>query len=132
MKANTKEMVIISRDRVGLLADISAILAESGINIESVSVEVVKGNAVIRMTTSSEQKAIKLLKKAKYEVISSDVVVVKLADQPGQLSKIARILADAKINIENVHLLFKAGGKTFVAIKADEHGKATELLKNYM
>jgi len=132
MKGGTKEIVIIAKDRVGLLADISAILAQNNINIESVSVEVVKGKAVMRMSTSGEKKAINLLKKAKYEVISSDVVVVKLADQPGQLSKIARILADAGMNIENVHLLFKAGGKVFIAIKAEDHGKAAELLKNYV
>ncbi len=132
MKANTKEIVIIARDRVGLLADISSILARKGINIDSVSMEVVKKNTVVRMTTSSGQKAINLLREAKFEVVSSGAIVVKLADQPGQLSKIARILADARINIENVHLLFKEGGKTFVAIKADNNEKAAELLKNYV
>ncbi len=129
-----KEFVIVTDDRVGLLADISGILARHNINIEGVSVDVAGKKAVCRVLMLKENatKAKKELGKAGFTVLSPDVLVVKLADRPGELSGVARKLADSGVNILNVHLLGKSDKKTLCAIEADKPKLARELLAEYM
>jgi hypothetical protein len=129
-----KEFVIVTDDRVGLLADISGILARHNINIEGVNVDVAGKKAVCRVLMLKENaaKAKQELEKAGFAVLASDVLVVKLTDRPGELSGVARKLADSGVNILNVHLLGKSDGKTLCAIEADKPKLARELLAEYM
>ena len=129
-----RELVIVTNDRVGLLADISGALAKKNINIESVDVEVTGKKAVCRVLTLKKDypKAKKELAKAGFKVLAFDVLVVKLADKPGELSGVARKLADKGINIKNVHLLAKTDGFTLCALEADDTKLARELLAGYL
>ena len=129
-----KELVVVTNDRVGLLADISGVLAKHNINIEGVTVEVTGKKAVCRVLTVKEDatKAKHELERAGFKVLASDVLVVKLQDRPGELSGLARKLADSGVSIRNVHLLGKTNGHTLCALEADNPKAARSLLAKYM
>lgn len=127
-----KELVIVSKDRVGLLADVSDVLGKSKVNIDSVTADVVGQNAVVRLMVSDAARGKGALEKAGFRPIAGDTLVITLTDQPGELSKVARTLSENGVNVTNVYMLGKEGGKGLVALKVDKMEKARKLLKDYL
>ncbi len=124
-----KEITVVAKDRIGLLADISETLFNNKINIDSLSVESSDRTAIIRLMLENHSKAKTVLESIGFKVIDTDALVIKLPDQPGELAKISRILADHKLAIESVFILNKEGNQTVIAIKVDNVDKAKKLLK---
>ncbi len=125
-----KELVIIAKDKVGLLADISYVLSMEKINIEQIDANVMDEKAVITLgvLTAKYDKAKAALEKNRYEVLPAESLVVRLNDLPGALAELTRRLADAKINITNVHVLGKKDGAVFDSITVDKPRDARRLL----
>ncbi len=113
-----------------MLADISYVLAKNKINIETISVNVVGGKAIIVLTVNNPKKAIGVLATNRYKNLEEDYFVVKLEDKPGELNKITTLLSSSGVNILNVHLLTRDGKQTMIALKVDKGRKAKELLKD--
>lgn len=127
-----KQLTIVSNDRVGLLADISYILGQSRINIDSISAGVAGGKAFINLNINDASRASALLKTNHYEVIEADMLVVKLIDHPGELAKVSKMLTDADISIQNVAILAKGKDMVFDGIKVDKIDAARKVLKDYI
>jgi len=127
-----KTVTIVSDDKVGLLADISYILAKANINIESLNVDVVGGKAVIMLSVKDDVKARSALEASNYKVNADNTIVIKLDDRPGELSKVTRMLADEGVNIENVLMLSRDSKNTILSMSVDKLSKAQKLLKQYM
>jgi hypothetical protein len=127
-----KTITIVSKDEMGLLSDISYVLAKEKVNIESISVDVVGEKSVITLGVKDEKKARDALKQSGYSVSEEDVIVVKLEDKPGELSKITKMLAEAKINIHSVLLLSSDGKNTIISFAVDKPKHAEKLLADYI
>ncbi|MDD2655442.1 MAG: ACT domain-containing protein [Candidatus ainarchaeum sp.] len=127
-----KEISIITEDRVGLLADVSYVLGKARINIESISASGVGGKAVLSIVVKDYEKAKQVLENSGFKVTNGNVVFIKLADQPGKLAEIAKMLADNKINVENLHLVSRDGKSTIVGITVSNPKKAKDLLKDVL
>ena len=127
-----RELIIVARDQVGLLARVSKILGDRDINIDSVSVETEGKETMIRLVASREKEAMKLLEDAGFKVSASDVIVLKIDDQPGELAKVALTLAESGINIRSVLFMRKEDNKGLFAVKVTKPEKAVEILKDYL
>lgn len=127
-----KTITIISKDEAGLLADISYILANEKINIETLAADAVGDKAIITLGIKDEAKARAALAASGYTVSDENAVVVKLKDEPGELSKITSMLAGEKINITNVFVLSRDGHNTIISFAVDNTAKAKKLLENYV
>jgi len=125
-------VTIVADDRVGLLSDISYILAKEKINIESILASSVGGKAVVVLYVKDAKKTSGVLKKNGFNVFSEEALVIQLEDKPGELHKVAKKLSENKINIENVFVIAKSGGKTLLSITVDRPRKALKLLKGYL
>ncbi len=127
-------LTVIAPDKIGLLLEVTTVLGKEKINIESISLEVVGNKAIIRLILEkgAVKKAKSLLEKAGFQVVASDTLVIKLNDKPGELAKVAKILAESKVSIESVHVIDKQNGKTLDAIKVDDAKKAEKLLREYL
>ena len=124
-----KEIVVTIDNRVGALAQVCEKLGGAGINIESISAYGDGQKGIIRFVTGDEVSALSLLSKSGARASVSDVVVVKANDQPGELGKITRRLAQHMVNIESIYLLTKQKGIVEFAIKCDNPAKAQEAMK---
>lgn len=126
-----KPLTIVADDKVGLLADISYILGKAKINIDSLSVDVVGGKAIISLLLSEPERGKSVLEAAGYNVTELSSLVLKLPDKPGELSKVTSILAKEGINIQNVHMLTRDGKTTVISMIVDKPKRAITLLKDY-
>ncbi|VVB98085.1 Bifunctional uridylyltransferase/uridylyl-removing enzyme [uncultured archaeon] len=125
-----KELMVIANDKVGLLAEISYVLAKEKINIEQIDVNVMGAKAVILIGVLSAryEKAKGAVEKNGYAVLPAESLIVKLDDRPGELAALARRLADARINILNVHVLNKQGEAVYDSITVDKPREARKVL----
>jgi len=125
---------IVEKDRIGLMADIALALSEVGINIENISATAVQGKAVIvfEVREEEEDKAIEILKKKGYKVLSEEMIVIKLKDKPGELARISKMLKENKVNFTNLQVMSRDGKETLVGLTVEQPEKARELLKDVL
>lgn len=127
-----REIIVLSKDRVGLLADVSQLLAEHGINIEYMSAHSIADKAAVHLVASDDKKAEKELRNAGFEVLSADTLVIKLANKVGELAKITRTLAEKGVSIEHLQILKSEPRWALISLKVDRPEEAEELLKIYL
>ncbi|MBI4360165.1 ACT domain-containing protein [Candidatus Micrarchaeota archaeon] len=126
------ELTVVAKDRVGLLADIGEILGKKGINIESVSVEASGKTAMVHLNLGHNAEGKKLLADAGFRVVDRDKLLLRLKDQPGELAKVSRTLANGNINIKNVYILDAERKQKILAVDTSDNAKARKLLKTYL
>ncbi len=125
-----RELSVIARDRVGLLADMCEKLGENGVNIGMITAETAKGTAIVRLNVDHWDKARQVLSEAAFQVVEQNLLVLRLQDQPGELARVTRKLAEEKVNIRNVRVLAKEGGETLLGVEVSNHELAKQLLHN--
>lgn len=99
-----KEIAITVVNKIGVLADMSKIVADQGINIEAVAGYAVDNKATIMLVTDDTLRATEALKKAGYKSLKEkEAVMVELENKPGALKIITGKLAEADIDIKQVY-----------------------------
>ncbi len=127
-----KEIVVVTKNRPGLLADISETLADRGINIETIAGEEVHGTAVIQLTVDRYNDALQSLRDAGIDAVTEDALVIRLPDEPGALARVARRFKEANIDLHSLRIIRRMEGVTFVALCANRSEEARELVKEYL
>jgi len=95
-----KQISVFSENRPGRLAAIAKALEEEEINIFAFSIAEADGFGVVRALVNHPDKAYRKLTGLGFVVSFTDVIGVKMRDEPGGLYEVARILGEADINIE--------------------------------
>ncbi len=127
-----KEIVVVTQNRAGLLADISEILANKGINIETIDADEIHDTAVIEMTVDRYDEALHNLRDAGFDAITEDALLIRLKDEPGALAKVARRFKEANIDLRSVRFIRRQQGYAFVAIATDRSQEARDLIKDFV
>lgn len=107
-----KEIVVTVVNKIGVLADMSRILAQSGINIETVAGYALDDKtAKIMFISDDNLRAGDALKKAGYNSITErEAVIVELENKAGALKLVTERLAAAGIDIKQVYGTTCPGG----------------------
>ena len=125
-----KNITIISEDRVGVLADITEIMAKAEINIDTITSEKINDLAVITMTVDRNDDALRSLANSEFQAIAGEVVLIKLVDKPGALAELAGRFKEANINMHSLKLIRRQGNLGIAAISCSEPDRIRELLKD--
>jgi predicted amino acid-binding ACT domain protein len=132
-----RKISIIAKDRVGLLSDISYILAKEKVNIEEIDAQAIEGEkAVIMLGVESNNydKAKKALERNGYAPLPENSFIISLEDKPGELAKISKILSERKINILKVATVGrnKERNVMLVEIVVNKPKEAKRILDEYV
>ncbi len=96
----TKQLAIFLDNRPGMLARVADALSEARINIYAITTSDTVDHSVIRLVVSDYRKALHVFEEHGTLVVEDDVLMFEGTNKPGELARIARTLADAKVNIE--------------------------------
>lgn len=121
---HVSRIIVMARDEVGVIADISQALADEGINMESINAQVVGEEVTIVLTTDRTDRALYILNQAGFKAVSDDALVLRLPDEPGALAGVAGSLKEAGVNIESMHILSRQAGYAMIALKTDNRAEA--------
>jgi hypothetical protein len=128
-----KELAVTVINKIGILADISRILAEHGINIKAVAGygKGEKKEAEVLLVTEDNLRASDALKKNGYKSITErEVIVAELENKPGALKTITFKLAEADIDLKCVYGTACAEGcPATIVLSTSDNEKALLALK---
>ena len=111
-----ERIVIMARDEVGVLADITTTLAHANINLESINTQVNGEQGIIIISTDDTDRALIALADAGYSAVTDEAMLIRLKDEPGALARIAQRFSEAGINIRSVHILDRKDGVATIAL----------------
>lgn len=124
------QLSIFLENRAGRLAEVTRILADSGVNIRALSLADTSDFGILRLIVSDFEKAKDNLKAGGFTVGRTTVVAVEVPDQPGGLNSILEMLRDAKINVEYMYAFVnQSGAHAIIIFRFDRTDQAIELLQ---
>lgn len=128
-----KQITILSQNRRDLIADVTQVLSESGINLDSITGRNFGEQSIATITTKSYDEALSILQKyPDLQVISENALIVRIEDELGSLAKLARRFADAGINIRSVRFVERHDGYALVAISTERTEEALGLVQDIL
>jgi hypothetical protein len=100
-----RDLAIRLENRPGALAEMGEALGSAGVSVEGGGAFVVAGDGIAHFLFEDTAAARKALEERGIAVLGDrEVLVQKLKqDQPGQLGKISRLMAEAGVNIEVIY-----------------------------
>lgn len=115
------DLMIHLENRVGTLAEVGEALGKAAVNIEGMAAAADLDAGHVHILVDDEDAARAALEGAGVHVHGGrQVLLLELANSPGELGKAARKLADAGVNID---LIYVASGSRLV-IGVDDMAKA--------
>ena len=117
-------IIIMANNEVGVIADIAKVLADVGINLETINTETAGDKGAIVLTVDDTDHALSALNQAGYKAVSDDALVLRLRDAPGALAAVADSLKQAGVNIRSMHILNRQAGYAMIALTTDDRARA--------
>ena len=127
-----KQITIVSHSRPGLTADICEVLADRGVNIETLDAVEMAEVDVVTLTVDKYDEALQALHDAGINAVVEDVVLLKVKDRPGALAEVTRRFRDADVYLRSIRMLGRKRGSALLAISMDRSDEAMELIKDLL
>ena len=107
----TKGIIVTVMNKIGVLADMSRILADHGLNIEALKGYAEDGQAKIMLITDDNLRTVDALKKNGYKgAVEIEMIMLELENKPGALKYISAKLALEEIDIKFIYGAVCPGG----------------------
>ncbi len=122
-----KEIKVTVVNKIGVLSDMSEILADHGINIEAVAGYGTEGNnaEIILVTEDNQRASDALIKKGYKSIAQREVVIVELENKAGALGDITSKLAAGQVDIKYIYgTTCSAGCPAKIVLSTSDNKKA--------
>lgn len=126
-----KQLTVFVENKQGTLVDITDTLARHNINIRALSIADTQDFGILRLIVNDNDTALKTLADEGYLIKTTDVVGVKIGDQPGKLSKALNVLDENNINMEYLYAFMSRTEKhAYVVLRVADNAAAEAALEN--
>jgi hypothetical protein len=96
-----KDLTVVLENRPGTMADMGEALGKAGINVDGLCGFPSEGKGITHVLVEDATGARRALEAAGFQVRGErDVLVLDVADRPGELGRICRKIANAGVNID--------------------------------
>ncbi len=120
-----KELSIFIQDKKGKLTEISKLMSENSLNIRGFFIsDSTDGYGIFRLIMNNHEVALKNLKE-KFTVYETEVIAVKISEEPGGLYKLLNLLSKNNINVEYIYSVINS----VIVLKLDDDVKAQRVLE---
>lgn len=124
-----KQITVFVANKQGSLVSITDTLAKNEVNLRALSIAETEDFGVLRMIVNNEDAAEKTLADNGYLIKVTDVVGVKIGDQPGKLTSALKVLDNADINVEYLYAFMARTDKhAYVVLRVEDNAKAETAL----
>lgn len=126
-----KQLTIFVENKKGALVNVTKVLADNNVNLRALSIADTQDFGILRLIVNDNETATKALEEAGYLIKTTDVVGVKIGDQPGKLSKALEVLDKADINMEYLYAFMARTEKhAYVVLRVADNDAAEKALEN--
>ena len=117
----TQQLSIFMENKPGQLVKVTQTLKEAQIDIRAMSLADTKDFGIVRMIVSDTEKAQAAMREKGFMSTITKVMCIAMNDQPGGLSAITRVMADADVNIDYLYASYdRASAGPIIVIHADD------------
>ena len=125
-----KQLTVFVENKQGTLVDITETLAANHVNLRALSIADTQDFGLLRLIVNDNDTASAALKDKGYVLKVTDVIGVKIGDQPGKLSKALSVLAQAGINVEYLYAFMARTEKhAYVVLRPTDNAAAEKALE---
>jgi hypothetical protein len=111
-----EQIAVFLENKSGRLAEITAVLADNGINIRALSVADTADFGILRLIVDKVELAKKVLKDSGFTVGKTNVLAVEVPDRTGGLAMVLKTIEKAGINVEYMYAFVNKSGENAVLI----------------
>ena len=124
-----KELIVKTENKLGMLEAVTETIAKSGVNITALHAFGVDKDAVFRMTTTDNAKAMGVMKSNKFDAQERDVVAVDLDNNPGTAAEMGKKLKEANIDVKYIYgSTCGSSGACTIIFNSSDNKKAIQIL----
>ena len=124
-----KEVVVRLPNTVGMVAQITQIVSDKGINILAASSWVEGNAAIIRLVTDDHQRVVDALREKEFTLKEGDVVLTEAAHKPGMLRRLTARLAEDGIDLRHLYATATASqDQCQIVFSCSDNNRAVVLL----
>ena len=126
-----KQLTVFVENKQGALVAITETLARHNVNIRALSIADTEEFGILRLIVNDNETAIKTLHEEDYLIKTTDVVGVKIGDEPGKLSTALKVLDENGINMEYLYAFMARTEKhAYVVLRVADNSAAETALQN--
>lgn len=126
-----KQVTVFVKNEQGALVDITSTLAAHNVNIRALSIADTEDFGILRLIVNDNDTAVKTLTEEGHLIKVTEVVGVKIGDQPGKFSKALEVLDDAQINMEYLYAFMTRTEKhAYVVLRVADNAAAEKALED--
>ena len=123
------QISVFLENRAGQFAEITGVLAESGIDLRAISIAETADYGILRMIVDNAEKTTALLMQHGYLLSMTPVLVIAVPDQPGGIAPVLATLAEGTSTLKGV--LFSDDSRHFLNQKKTCHRAGLFYLNNF-
>ena len=102
------QLSVFLDNTAGRLAEVTRILGEHGVNIRGFSVADTADFGILRLIVTNEERAMSALRAAKFTVHAGPVILARVPDVPGGLSRALVGFAQRGLNVEYAYAIVQS------------------------
>jgi len=124
-----EQISIFIENTEGRLAEVTAILRDTNVNIRALSLADTTDFGVLRLIVNDNDKAEQALKKEGFTVGRTKVMAVEIDDEPGGLNKVLDPLCENEVNVEYMYAFANPQCKNAIMMfRFNDYDKALKIL----
>ena len=125
-----KQLTVFVENKQGTLVEITDTLASNHVNLRALSIADTQDFGLLRLIVNDNDTAVAALKDKGYVLKETEVIGVKIGDEPGKLSKALSVLAQAGINVEYLYAFMARTQKhAYVVLRPTDNAAAEAALE---
>ena len=106
-----KQLMISVSNKVGTLAEVTSVIAASGINLVAMCAYAIADMVAIMFVTEDNNEAKRLLEKRNFSVAEEEVILLTIENKPGALQIVTEKIAEAGIDLVFIYGSVEKEGK---------------------
>ncbi|MDR3073472.1 MAG: ACT domain-containing protein [Deltaproteobacteria bacterium] len=126
------QISVFVENRPGRLAEVTEILSDAGIDLRAMSIADTADFGILRLIVDDPKRALDCLRAAACVVSVTQVLAAPIADEPGSLSRVLRLLADGGVNIEYLYaFITRQKHGAYVILRVEDNARAADILTEH-
>ena len=124
-----KQLTVFVENRQGRVVSITKSLSANNINLRALSIAETEDFGILRLIVNDQETAMKTLSNEGYLIKETDVVGVKISDEPGKLTAALEVLDNEKINVEYLYaFMARTERHAYVVLRVEDNMAAENAL----
>lgn len=125
-----KQISIFLENTAGRIADVTKTLKDNSINLRAIMIADTADFGILRIITDDSEKALSVLKEAKFTTKTTDVLAISISDKVGALHDVMALFQNNGINIEYLYAsLEKTGDTAIIIFKVEDADKGLKVIE---